>query len=52
VHLLPRDPAERRRLARRLGLRDRGSAPAEAVMDAEYLRHTDAVHRAFERIVG
>jgi glutamate-ammonia-ligase adenylyltransferase len=52
VHVLPRDPAERRRLALKLGLRDRGSATAEGALHAEYLRHTDAVHRAFERVVG
>ncbi|MET0556688.1 MAG: DUF294 nucleotidyltransferase-like domain-containing protein [Vicinamibacteria bacterium] len=52
VHVLPRDPAELRRLALKLGLRDRGPVTAEEALRAEYARRTDAVHRAFLRIVG
>jgi glutamate-ammonia-ligase adenylyltransferase len=52
THTLPRDPAERRRLALRIGLRDRGAHAAEAALHDAYARHTDAVHRAFEQIVG
>jgi glutamate-ammonia-ligase adenylyltransferase len=52
VHVLPRDPVELRRLALRIGLRDRGARTAEAALHDEHARHTDAVHRAFGQVVG
>jgi glutamate-ammonia-ligase adenylyltransferase len=52
VHVLPRDPVEQRRLALRIGLRDRGARTAEDALRDAYARHTDAVHRAFEQVVG
>lgn len=52
VHVLPRDEGERRRLALRLGLRDRGSRTATDAFAAAWTHHTDAVRAAFERVVG
>jgi glutamate-ammonia-ligase adenylyltransferase len=51
THVLPRDLAEQRRLALRLGLRDGATSAQDALRD-EYARHTDAVHAVFARVVG
>ena len=52
VHVLPEDPEEVRRCALRLGYRDQhGIAAGEALLD-DYRRHTEAVHRLFERAMA
>jgi glutamate-ammonia-ligase adenylyltransferase len=51
THVLPRDAAELRRLALRLGLRDGGTS-AEDTLRSEYARHTDAVHAVFARVIA
>jgi glutamate-ammonia-ligase adenylyltransferase len=52
AHVLPRDPAELRRLALRIGLSDRGARAAEDALRDEYAGHTDAVHGAYEQVIG
>jgi glutamate-ammonia-ligase adenylyltransferase len=51
VHVLPQGPDEERRLALRLGHRDRGGTTATDALRAAYARHTGAVHAIFERAV-
>ncbi len=52
VHVLPEDAEEVRRCALRLGYRDHhGIAAGEALLE-DYRRHTEGVHRAYERVVG
>jgi [glutamine synthetase] adenylyltransferase / [glutamine synthetase]-adenylyl-L-tyrosine phosphorylase len=52
VHVLPRDEDELRRLALRIDLRDHGGRTAADALRAAYAHHTEAVHRAFEQVVG
>jgi len=52
VHVLPEDPEAVRACALRLGYRDeQGLAPGEALLE-DLRRHTEAVHRIFQRVVG
>jgi glutamate-ammonia-ligase adenylyltransferase len=52
VHVLPEDPEAVRACALRLGYRDRqGIAAGEALLE-DYRRHTSAVHRCFEQVIG
>jgi glutamate-ammonia-ligase adenylyltransferase len=51
VHVLPEEPEELRRCALRLGYRDQhGVAAGEALAD-DYRRHTETVHRIYERVL-
>jgi len=53
THTLPGegDVPERRRLALRLGYRDRGDATAQAAFEADHARHTRAVHQLFRSLL-
>lgn len=52
VHVLPEDPEEVRRCALRLGYRDQHGVAAGEALEGDYRRHTEAVHRIYERVLG
>jgi [glutamine synthetase] adenylyltransferase / [glutamine synthetase]-adenylyl-L-tyrosine phosphorylase len=52
VHALPEEPGEVRACALRLGYRDAHGLPAGEALLADYRRHTEAVHRIFERVLA
>ena len=51
VHTLPREEAERQKLAIRMGFEDRGAASAREAFHETYERHARATREIFERIV-
>ena len=51
VHVLPEEPEELRRCALRLGYRDQHGVAAGEALEGDYRRHTEAVHRIFERVL-
>ena len=52
VHVLPEDGEAIRACALRLGYRDRAGAAAGEALLEDYRRHTEAVHRVFDRVVS
>jgi glutamate-ammonia-ligase adenylyltransferase len=52
VHLLPQEPEELRRCGLRLGYRDAPGMAAGEALAVDYRRHTEVVHRIYERVLG
>jgi glutamate-ammonia-ligase adenylyltransferase len=52
VHALPDEAAETRACALRMGYRDQPGRPAGDALLADYGRHTEAVHRIFEKVLA
>jgi [glutamine synthetase] adenylyltransferase / [glutamine synthetase]-adenylyl-L-tyrosine phosphorylase len=50
VHLLPHDPAIRRRIARSLGYKDSAEGTAQSLFDAERAQHTSRTRNVFEKL--
>lgn len=51
THVLPENPAEITRLARRMGYRARGSGDPAALLLADYRRHTEDVRRIYDALL-
>ena len=51
VHVLPEEPEELRRCALRLGYRDQHGVAAGEALASDYRRHTETVHRIYERVL-
>lgn len=51
THVLPEDPAELTRLARRMGYRTRGAGDPAGLLQAEYRQHTANVRRIYDALL-